>query len=61
MFNESYVEKIVNFIISNIELFQLLESLDTLDFFELTATNMQNSNILKRRTNISKTGNDRII
>lgn len=55
MLYKTYVEKFVNFVVANIELFELLEGLDALNIFELASTNVQKSHIFKRSSNVTKT------
>lgn len=61
MLNKSNIEEFINLIIANVELFQLFKRLNTLYILKFTPSNMQKPNILKRRSNITKTWNYGII
>jgi hypothetical protein len=56
--DESDIEKLVNFVVTNVELFKLLERLNTLYVFELTSSNMEESYVFERCSNVTKTWNN---
>lgn len=58
MFYEAYVEKLINFVIPNVEFLQLFKCLDTLDVFELTSANVEKSYIFKGGADVTETRNN---
>jgi hypothetical protein len=55
------VKQLVDIVVGNVEFFELSEGLNTLSLFKLTPSQVQDSYVVERGSDVSETSDNRVI